>query len=51
MTEKDLIQIAGEYGTPSFLFDTVALKARMRAIKEIVGEKVHLCYTLRRTRF
>lgn len=51
MTEKDLIQIAGEYGTPSFLFDTVALKARMRAIKEIVGDKVHLCYSIKANPF
>jgi len=51
MTEKDLIQIASEYGTPSFLFDTVALKERMQAIKSIVGEKVHLCYSIKANPF
>ena len=51
MTEKDLNKVAGEYGTPAFLFDTVALKERMKAIKDIVGEKVHLCYSIKANPF
>lgn len=51
MTDMELKKIAEEYGTPSFLFDTVALKERMTAIKEIVGEKVHLCYSIKANPF
>ena len=51
MTEKELIRVSKEYGTPAFLFDTVALKERMQAIKEIVGEKVHLCYSIKANPF
>ncbi|MBQ8279954.1 MAG: alanine racemase [Roseburia sp.] len=51
MTDATLEKIASEYGTPAFLFDTEALKARMRAIKEIVGEKVHLCYSIKANPF
>ena len=51
MLDKELINIASEYGTPSFVFDTVALKERMHAIKEIVGEKVHLCYSIKANPF
>ena len=51
MTEQKLIQIASEYGTPTFLFDTAALKERMHAIKSIVGEKVHLCYSIKANPF
>ena len=51
MTNKDLIKIASDYGTPSFLFDAVALKERMTAIKNIVGENVHLCYSIKANPF
>lgn len=51
MTNLELQKIAGEYGTPAFLFDTAALKERMAAIKEIVGEKVHLCYSIKANPF
>lgn len=51
MTNLELKEIAGEYGTPSFVFDTVALKERMTAIKEIVGPKVHLCYSIKANPF
>lgn len=51
MTDLELKSIAEKYGTPSFLFDTVALKERMTAIKEIVGKKVHLCYSIKANPF
>jgi len=51
MTDAALRKIASEYGTPAFLFDTEALKKRIRAIKEIVGEKVHLCYSIKANPF
>ena len=51
MNEITLRKIAEEYGTPSFVFDTKALKNRMAAVKEIVGEKVHLCYSIKANPF
>ena len=51
MTDIELKKIIEEYGTPAFLFDTVALKERMTAIKNIVGEKVHLCYSIKANPF
>ena len=51
MTDIELKKITEEHGTPAFLFDTVALKERMTAIKKIVGEKVHLCYSIKANPF
>lgn len=51
MTDIELKKIASEYGTPAFLFDTETLRARMSEIKEIVGEKVHLCYSIKANPF
>lgn len=51
MTDLKMKKVISEYGTPAFLFDTVALKERMTAIKEIVGEKVHLCYSIKANPF
>lgn len=51
MRDAELKEIVSQYGTPAFLFDTVALKERMKAIKQIVGEKVHLCYSIKANPF
>lgn len=51
MKDIELKEIVSQYGTPAFLFDTVSLKERMYAIKEIVGEKVHLCYSIKANPF
>lgn len=51
MTEKELMEIGKEYGTPSFVFDIEKLRQRMEAIKEIAGEKVHLCYSIKANPF
>ena len=51
MDKTQLLSIAQQYGTPSFVFDTVMLEKRMREIKEIVGEKVHLCYSIKANPF
>jgi len=51
MNEITLKKIATEYGTPTFVFDTVALKQRMAEVKKIVGEKVHLCYSIKANPF
>lgn len=51
MDKQQLAAIAREFGTPSFVFDTAALTARMREIKAIVGDSVHLCYSIKANPF
>lgn len=51
MDKQRLSSIATEFGTPSFVFDESVLARRMRAVKEIVGETVHLCYSIKANPF
>ena len=51
MDNNQLLSVARQYGTPSFVFDTVELESRMREIKAIVGENVHLCYSIKANPF
>ena len=51
MDKQRLGAIANQFGTPSFVFDESVLAARMRSIKEIVGESVHLCYSIKANPF
>ena len=51
MDKLQLATIAQEFGTPSFVFDETALAKRMREIKEIVGDSVHLCYSIKANPF
>lgn len=51
MDKTQLLAVAQQYGTPSFIFDTVMLENRMREIKAIVGENVHLCYSIKANPF
>lgn len=51
MDKQQLAAAAREFGTPSFVFDTAALAARMREIKAIVGDSVHLCYSIKANPF
>ena len=51
MNQVELNAIAKEFDTPTFLFDTETLRKRMGSIKEIVGESVHLCYSIKANPF
>lgn len=51
MDKLQLASIAKEFGTPSFVFDESALAYRMREIKAIVGDSVHLCYSIKANPF
>ena len=51
MDKQRLQAIAEKFSTPSFVFDESALSARMREIKQIVGESVHLCYSIKANPF
>ena len=46
MTDAALQSIAAAYGTPTFVFDADALQARVRAIEEIFGPDIALCYSI-----
>lgn len=40
-----------KYASPTFVFDTASLKKRVQKIREIIGEKVHLCYSIKANPF
>lgn len=51
MDKRTLEMLAKEYDTPTFVFDTEHLRKRMKAVKEIVGEEVHLCFSIKANPF
>ena len=51
MDNNQLLAAWQQFGTPAFVFDTVMLESRMREIKAIVGEDVHLCYSIKANPF
>lgn len=51
MTDEELQKIAETYGTPVYVFDIKAFRTRINEIKKIVGDKVHLCYSIKANPF
>lgn len=51
LKEDILFKLEKEYGTPSFVLDVSQLKKRVQNIKEIVGEKIALCYSIKANPF
>ncbi len=51
MDNLSLSRIAERFGTPCFVFDEAALRARMREIQAIVGDSVRLCYSIKANPF
>lgn len=51
MTDEELFSISESYGTPTFVFDTQKLSQRMRAISNITGPAVNLCYSIKANPF
>lgn len=49
--EAELLEVAENWGTPSFAFDLEAFRGRLRACQEIVGESVGLCYAMKANPF
>lgn len=43
--------LAQEYGTPAFVFDEEAFRARMANVSEIFGENVRLCFAVKANPF
>ena len=44
-------KIESEWGTPSFVFDAAAFKARLEACREIVGADIALCFAMKANPF
>lgn len=51
MKNEQLAKLANTYGTPSFVFDMDALKARLTAIRDILGSSIRLCYSIKANPF
>ena len=51
MNDKILLQLAAQYGTPTYIFDVSSLKDRVHSIKEIFGPEVTLCYSIKANPF
>ena len=48
---NELLYVAQEYGTPSFVLDEGAFQSRMRAVQDIAGENVALCFAIKANPF
>jgi len=46
-----LAQIAAQYGTPTYVFDTQALQERVRAVRSLFGDNISLCYSIKANPF
>lgn len=51
ISEQQLIDIAKEYGTPTYIFDIDELEIRMNKLKETLGKDVDLCYAMKANPF
>lgn len=51
MKSAELLQVAEEFGTPSFLFDAEAFQQRFRQVRAILGDEVGLCFAIKANPF
>ena len=51
MTKEKLINIAKEYGTPTFVFDMDMLIHRVKNMREILGNEIGLCFSIKANPF
>ena len=51
MTDADLRAIAEQIDTPAYVFDIDVLSKRMRSVRDIVGDTVGLCYSIKANPF
>ena len=48
---QSLLRILKLYGTPLYIFDTGAFIERLRAVKNILGPEIYLCYSVKANPF
>ena len=51
MTNETLLRLAQEYKTPLYVFDEDAFAARLALVKEVLGENIRLCYSMKANPF
>ena len=51
MTDDDLLAIARGAGTPAFVFDAAVFRARLRAVRGILGPDIELAYSIKANPF
>ena len=51
MNNSELLEIAEEYGTPTFVFDVREFWQRLDKIADIFGEDVRLCFAMKANPF
>lgn len=51
MTEAELREVVKAYGTPTYVFDEEAFRARIRTVREAFGPDVALCYSIKANPF
>ena len=51
LSNEKLLSLAREYGTPLYVFDADAFRNRVDAVKQALGEKIRLCYSMKANPF
>lgn len=51
INEKELAEIAKDYGTPCYVFDLASLRTRVEEMRKIADGKYHLCYSIKANPF
>lgn len=51
MEQRELLDIAQEYQTPTFVFDIEEFRRRLARVQETFGADVHLCYAMKANPF
>ena len=51
MTNETLLSLAREYQTPLYVFDADAFKKRAALVKNALGGKIRLCYSMKANPF
>ena len=51
MDNEKLLRLAQEYKTPLYVFDEDAFAARLALVKDVLGEKIRLCYSMKANPF
>ncbi len=51
MDNEKLLALAERYGTPLYVFDADEFAARLRLVKEALGERIRLCYSMKANPF
>ena len=51
MDTQKIIEISNKYGTPTYVFDEGKLRKRVRAIRQILGDGISLCYSIKANPF